>query len=82
MKCDRCGKEIKDNDYRYTVSVPDLDNEVEVSVWCKECHDDFVDSLKTPTKAFKDIKPAVPTELSLEDKKKWAKIFDGTKVKE
>ena len=58
MKCDRCGKEIKDNNYQYKVSMPDINDEVETSVWCKECHDEFIDSFTSPTKAFEGVKPS------------------------
>lgn len=72
MKCDRCGKEIKDNDYRYTASVPNLDDEVETSIWCKECHDEFVDSLTRPTKEFENVRPSYIDENEIRKYlKKW-----------
>ena len=55
MKCDRCGKEIKDN-HKYKATIPDL-KDAETYTWCEDCYNDFMDIINGPS-SFQSVKPA------------------------
>lgn len=73
-KCSRCGKELTEKSI--AVNMEDLDGYSMVSVWCEDCYNSFMKDIKTPTKAFKDVKPANVDKHAAKKIKKWGKAVE------
>ena len=56
VKCSHCGKKISRKD-AYLMTDFDPFHGVENSYWCEDCYKEFTEDMKTPAKAFTDVKP-------------------------
>ena len=71
MKCDRCGKEIKNN-HNYKATIPHLEG-AETYTWCEDCYNDFMDVINGPP-SFQSIEPAITQDFE-KSAKEWAKTM-------